>query len=96
MERTPDDNYGYIAYEDFIRDPAANPRPTPSGKFEIYCETLVEKAKECGWTELPPIAEYIPSASGYEASFKDFSKRERDYPFRFITRTICAVHTVPG
>ena len=29
---------------------------------------LVEKAK-CGWTELPPIAEYIPSASGYEASF---------------------------
>ncbi|NHX34121.1 dimethyl sulfoxide reductase subunit A, partial [Escherichia coli] len=48
VKRTSGDNYGYIAYEDFIRDPQANPRPTPSGKFEIYCQTLVEKADECG------------------------------------------------
>ncbi|WP_282097099.1 molybdopterin dinucleotide binding domain-containing protein [Morganella morganii] len=101
VERTPDDNYGYIAYEDFIRDPAANPRPTPSGKFEIYCETLVEKAKECGWTELPPIAEYIPSASGYEASFKDFSKKEKgDYPFQvynphYLRRSHSTLDNVP-
>ncbi|EPU4434343.1 molybdopterin-dependent oxidoreductase [Morganella morganii] len=101
VERTADDNYGYIAYEDFIRDPAANPRPTPSGKFEIYCETLTEKAKECGWTELPPIAEYIPSASGYEASFKDFSKKEKgDYPFQvynphYLRRSHSTLDNVP-
>ncbi|HEM6843749.1 molybdopterin-dependent oxidoreductase [Providencia rettgeri] len=101
VKRTSGDNYGYIAYEDFIRDPQTNPRPTPSGKFEIYCQTLVEKADECGWTKLPPIPEYIPSASGYEASFSDFSKKEKgDYPFQiynphYLRRSHSTLDNVP-
>ncbi|MGF7483544.1 molybdopterin-dependent oxidoreductase [Providencia sp. SP181] len=83
VKRTADDNYGFIAYEDFVRDPEAHPRKTPSGKFEIYSQTLVDKANEYGWTKLPPIPEYIPAASGYEASFKDFPKKIKgDYPFQ--------------
>ena len=48
VERKPGDNFGHIAYEDFVSNPEKNPVDTPSGKFEIYCETIHEESKKAG------------------------------------------------
>lgn len=86
VERQPNDNYGYIAYSDFINDPEANPRPTESGKFEIYCRQLNEAGKEYGWSDVPPIPKYIASVKGYEESFSDWSNGMKgQYPFQLYT-----------
>jgi len=45
----------YVAFEDFRRDPKANPLKTPSGKFEIYSETIANyKYADC-----PPTPQWI-------------------------------------
>ena len=49
VKRTPDDNYGYIAFKDFVEDPEANPLETPSGKLEIYSQTLADTFSAMGW-----------------------------------------------
>lgn len=80
------DNYGFIAYEDFIKDPKAHPMSSESGKFEIYCKRLHERSKEVGWSEIPPIPKYIPSENGYQATFDDWkTKKKGKYPFQVYT-----------
>lgn len=101
IERHADDNYGYIAYEDFVRDPENNPRQSLSGKFEIYCQQLTDKAKECGWTEVPPIPKYIPVAKGYEESFANWETGQKgEYPFQlynphYLRRSHSTLDNVP-
>lgn len=58
----------YIAYQDFRNDPEANPLSTPSGKIEIYSETLANIAKE--WTlkedeVIHPLPIYADSFEGH-------------------------------
>lgn len=68
----------------FIEDPKANPLDTPSGKIEIYSETLAKYAKT--W-ELPegdvirPVPTYLPGYDGPDAL-------SDEYPL-----TVCAFHT---
>lgn len=101
IERKPGDNYGYIAYEDFVRDPENNPRPSRSGKFEIHCQQLTEKSKECGWTVVDPIPKYVPVAKGYEESFADWENGKKgDYPFQlynphYLRRSHSTLDNVP-
>ncbi len=101
IERHEDDNYGYIAYEDFIRDPENYPRPTRSGKFEIYCSQLTEKAKEFGWTDIPPIPKYTPKPLGIEDSYSDWENNKKgDYPFQiynphYLRRSHSTLDNVP-
>src|SRR3546814_774199 len=52
VQRHDGDNYGFIAFEDFVRDPEAHPRKTESGKFEIYCRQLNARSKAYGWSEV--------------------------------------------
>lgn len=86
LERHESDNYGYIAYEDFVRDPAGHARPTNSGKFEIYCQKLENISKEYGWTQVPPIPKYVPPAKGYEESFSDWKNSVKgQFPFQLYT-----------
>ena len=54
VKRTPDDNYGYIAFKDFVEDPEANPLETPSGKLEIYSQTLADTFSAMGWDTVTP------------------------------------------
>lgn len=83
IERHEGDNYGFIAYEDFIRDPENYPLQTNSGKFEIYCAQLPEKSKEFGWTVVPPIPKYTAKPKGIEDSYADWETgRKGDYPFQ--------------
>lgn len=85
VERKPNDNYGHIAYQDFVENPSKHPLETPSGKFEIYCETIHEESKD-GWTEISPIPKYVPKTVGYEDTFDDWKKKKKGkYPFQIIT-----------
>ncbi len=58
-----------ISFESFIKDPVANPRPTISGKFEIFSISLAYKAAT--WTlpagdKITPLPQYIVTWDGYE------------------------------
>ena len=82
VKRSKNDRFGYIAYEDFIKDPEANPLTTETGKFEIYSRSLHEASK---WTEVPPIPKYIPKVHGYEETFANWkSKAKGKYPFQLV------------
>ena len=44
-----------VLFEDFRRDPAAHPLNTPSGRIELYSETI----EGFGYTDVPPMASWI-------------------------------------
>ena len=83
VERYIGDNYGYIAYEDFRKDPDEFPLTTESGKIEIHCQALVDRIYNFGWSEIRPIPAYIPPTEGYEDCFEDFEKGIKgEYPLQ--------------
>lgn len=86
IERYPGDNYEYIAYEDFVKDPENNPLPTSaSGKMEIYSKELADVINKMGYSKIDPIPTYIPPIEGYEDTFKDWNKKIKgDYPYQVI------------
>ncbi|MBY6019477.1 molybdopterin-dependent oxidoreductase [Halomonas denitrificans] len=77
----------YVAYQAYIQDPEANPRPTLSGKFEIFSLSLARKAAT--W-ELPsgdqitPLPQYVVTWEGYE----DQEAIDAGYPLQ-----LCGYHT---
>lgn len=82
VQRKKGDNFGHIAYQKFVEDPKNNPLDTASGKFEIYCKAINEESKG-GWTEVSPIAKYVPKTKGYEDTFKDWDKKKKgEHPFQ--------------
>lgn len=85
VERKPGDNYGYIAYKEFIDDPNKNPRPTESGKFEITSKTLEETINNMGYSKIKAYPSYIEPEEGYEATFSDWGNKVKgDYPYQVI------------
>jgi len=83
VERRANDNLGYIAHQDFVRDPEGHPLKTTTGKFEIYSQALVEAINSHGWTKITPIPTYIPRTEGYEDTYADWAgKMEGDYPLQ--------------
>lgn len=84
--RKQGDNYGYIAYEDFVKDPDANPlENSESGKFEIYCQKASDVISSMGYSEVSPIPEYVEKADGFEATFSDFSSQTKgEYPYQMF------------
>lgn len=83
VERSEDDGYGFIAYERFVNDPQANPLPSASGKFEIYCQWKADAIAGFGFSDdFKPYPTYRPAIEGYEACFSDFeSKVPAEHPF---------------
>ena len=85
VERKPGDKFGYIGYEKFRQDPAANPIKTASGKLEIHSGALAELIKNYGFTEIKPIPTYNKATEGYEDTFKDWkAKVKGDYPLQVV------------
>lgn len=80
VKRTPGDNYGYIAFKDFVEDPEANPLETPSGKLEIYSQTLADTFSAMGWDTVTPIPTYVKVTNGYE----DASAAGSEYPLQVM------------
>lgn len=87
VARTPGDKLGYIGYADFMADPEANPRPSTSGKIELFCQEKADIFKNLGWQDpedpIPPYATYLRPRYGYEDSFEDWeSKKKGAYPIQ--------------
>ena len=77
-KRYKGDPYEYTSFMDFIADPEANPVDTPSGKFEIYCQSVADKINSFGWSVKDPLPKYDPAFEGYEDGQRD------GYPFMMI------------
>ena len=87
VARTPGDKLGYIAYEDFVADPEANPRPSTSGKIELFCQEKADIFTKLGWQDpedpIPPYATYLRPRYGYEDTFSDWEAKEKgEYPIQ--------------
>lgn len=86
VERSEGDGYGHVQYADYIADPAANPLGTVSGKFEIYCQAIVDQYDKFGLSSVAPVAQYVPAREGYEDTFADWDAKEKgDYPLQNIS-----------
>lgn len=85
VKRYQGDNYGYIAYEEFVKDPEKNRLTSESGKLEIYSRQLAKTVNDMGFSKIQPIPSYIQPVGGYEDTFQDWaSKAKGDYPFQVI------------
>ncbi len=87
VERSEGDGLGYIAYEDFVSDPQMHPRPSASGKIELYCQAKADIFPRLGWqqegNEVKPYANYLVGSRGYEESFGDWDAKEKGaYPIQ--------------
>ncbi len=69
----------WVAFKKQIDDPENNPFPTPSGRIEIYSETLASMDFENSryGSYIPPIPEYIP--------YRIDSLLVKKYPLQLIT-----------
>lgn len=86
VPRSENDNFSFTEFEDYITDPAAAPRETPSTKIEIHCQTLADKIESFGWNSKSPIAAYDRAEEGYEDTFADWdNKIKGDYPLQLYT-----------
>ena len=96
VKRQPGDNYGYIAFKDFVDDPEGHPLDTSSGKLEIYCQSLADMYNDMGWSTISPIPTYIPVTNGYEATFSDWDSQTKGaYPLQLINpHYLRRAHTV--
>ncbi len=65
----------HVAFEKHVRDPVNNPFPTPSGKIEIFSESIARWDR----TDIPPVPKYSPPPEGH-----DDPLRER-YPLQLLT-----------
>jgi anaerobic dimethyl sulfoxide reductase subunit A len=80
----------HVAFLEQIEDPENNPFPTPSGKIEIYSQSI----EQMGNPELPPIPKYLPN---WEDLNDPLAAR---YPLQLITthfkgRAHSQFHKVP-
>lgn len=86
VERKEGDHYGYIAYEEFVKDPEANPVATSTtGKMEIFSRTLADTINNMGYSKIEPIPTHIEPVEGYEHTFQNFEKKEKgEYPYQVV------------
>lgn len=86
VEREPGDVYTYYGYQNYLADPEKNPRKTPSGKIEIYCQTKADALNNAGFTSdytWKPYPTYKTPVNGYEATFSDFPQATKgEYPYQ--------------
>ena len=93
-KRKPDVN---LSLKAFVEDPAANPLKTPSGKIEIYSETLAgfeetwELAEDEVVTALPI---YDPGFLGYEACTEEYPLQITGFHYKAHTHSSYANNEV--
>ena len=57
-QRSKGDKLTSVPWSAFFADPAANPLPTSTGKFEIYCPTLAAIVNSLGYSQISPIGKW--------------------------------------
>jgi anaerobic dimethyl sulfoxide reductase subunit A len=86
VPRSPDDNFGYVAFREFVEDPEANPLNTASGKLHIHSADLTKNIEDFGWTTTPPIAQYRPPLQGVEDTYEDWENKVKgEFPLQLLT-----------
>ena len=80
----------HVAHKEFIDDPIGHPLRTPSGKIEIYSQTIAD----LNWPNLPPIPQYIET---WESRNDPLATK---FPLQMITshskrRANCQFETIP-
>lgn len=86
VKRSEGDAYSsFVEYGDFYADPEANPVPSASGKFEIYCQAKADilNAAALGGEQVKPYPDYVEPKSGYAMTFKDaaIGGEKSEYPY---------------
>ncbi len=79
VERSDGDAFMFTAFEDYIKDPDANPLKTASGKFEIFCRTLSDCIDIFQTTPVSPLPKYVPCVEGY-----DDAEAAANYPYQIL------------
>jgi anaerobic dimethyl sulfoxide reductase subunit A len=90
VPRKDGDNYSYIGYKDYVDDPEANPRPSNSGKLEIYCQKKADNVNAVSFgdidDEVKPYPNYLKVVDGYQDTFSDWENKVKGpYPFQMTT-----------
>lgn len=85
VARKDGDGNGFIGYSDYIEDPDANPRDTPSGKFEICSQSKADLLNSVGFSDhdYKAYPEYIVPEVGYETTFENgqIGGAKGEYPY---------------
>ncbi|MGL4344585.1 MAG: molybdopterin-dependent oxidoreductase [Cellulosilyticaceae bacterium] len=85
VPRHQGDAYGFIGWEDFVRDPKGHPLPSASGKFEIYSQAKADELNGLGFdtVDYKPYPHYIVPKVGYETTFRkgDIKGEKGEYPY---------------
>lgn len=93
LERTPDDARNYIGYRDSMKhvdgtEIPAWPRPSKSGRLEIYCQAKADayNCMELNPEPIKPYPNYFVPVDGYECTFSDWEhKIKGPYPLQAYT-----------
>jgi len=86
VPRQEGDGYYSLAYNwaKFMQDPDANPLPSASGKFEIYCQAKADLMNHMfPGPEVKPYPNYLVPNEGYETTFKEGNPdgKKGEYPY---------------
>lgn len=84
VKRSEGDQYSFIGYENFVKDPDNNPLPSESGKFEIYCDWKADTLNAFGYgpAEFKPYPNYTVPPEGYETTYSNWEQKVKgDYPY---------------
>jgi anaerobic dimethyl sulfoxide reductase subunit A len=87
VKRSAEDKYGIIGLKGFREDPDSDPVASESGKMEFYCKAINEVSKVMGYSEIPPLPEYVPPLGGYQETFENgdiASGRKSQYPYQIF------------
>ena len=86
IPRSPGDNLGYTALEEFRKNPEDNRLATPSGKLEIHSKAFAEFVGAIGFSGKDALPKYEPMPEGYAETFADWdNKIKGEYPLQLIT-----------
>ena len=80
LERKDGDHFMNIFHKAFIDDPVANPVETPSGKYEIYSQSLKDYYDLACFNDIDALPKYKACPEGYERA-----KEEGEYRYQLIT-----------
>lgn len=98
VERSPEDARNYVGYRDdklgigpdgeVVVADTAWPRPSKSGKLEIYCQFKADNVNQIGLNDEPikPYANYFVPRRGYQETFSDWDNKVKgEYPLQAYT-----------
>ena len=103
VKRSRGDEYEHVGFKDFYEDPEGNPRPSKSGKMEIYSDTYADLINNMGFSDsmrIKPYPTYIPCEDNYAYTFENHdiaSGVKGEYPLQvFNPHYLRSAHATLG